>query len=167
MDAEQADGEVAETKRVHSVNIIDSHMPAQKEKSALEIAIEAVDEHKQLMDIASHIKTKYDKQYPGSGKATEGVYHAIVGSRFASTTLASPPCCAVRGSPPEGLPAHALHEPSLLIYPSRPAVHCCQGNPCTYARVVFRAQAHSICFRPAASERYVRGMCVLPLGIRK
>lgn len=96
MDGEQPDGADAKPKRIHSISIVDSHMPAQKEKSALEIAIEAVDEHKQLMDIASHIKTKYDKQYPGSGKATEGVYHAIVGSRFASTLLAGLGCAQAR-----------------------------------------------------------------------
>ena len=59
-------------------------MPQDKEKAGIEIAIKAVDGNKQLMDIASHIKTQYDKQYPGSGKATEGVYHAMCGTHFAS-----------------------------------------------------------------------------------
>lgn len=35
-------------------------------------------------DIAFYIKHEYDKKYPGSGKATEGVYHCIVGKSFAS-----------------------------------------------------------------------------------
>lgn len=83
---EAGEGET-KPKKHHKICILDSHMPSDKEKAALEIAIEAVDEHSQLMDIASDIKTKYDKRYPGSGKATEGVYHAIVGSYFASTLL--------------------------------------------------------------------------------
>jgi hypothetical protein len=35
-------------------------------------------------DIAFYIKHEYDRKYPGSGKATEGVYHCIVGKSFAS-----------------------------------------------------------------------------------
>ena len=68
----------------HAVQIVESHMPSAKEKAAIEIAMHAVDKCSQLMDIASHIKTHYDKAYPGSGKATEGVYHAMCGTHFAS-----------------------------------------------------------------------------------
>lgn len=81
-------GEVPKQK--HALQIVESHMPSGKEKSAIEIAIAAVEGNSQLMDIASHIKTHYDKQYPGSGKATEGVYHAMCGTHFASASL--PPC---------------------------------------------------------------------------
>ena len=73
-------------KQKHALQIVESHMPSGKEKSAIEIAIAAVESNSQLMDIASHIKTHYDKQYPGSGKATEGVYHAMCGTHFASAT---------------------------------------------------------------------------------
>lgn len=37
-------------------------------------------------DIAFYIKHEYDRKYPGSGKATEGVYHCIVGKSFASAS---------------------------------------------------------------------------------
>ena len=73
----------------HAVQIVESHMPSSKEKSAMEIALQAVDAKSQLMDIASYIKTHYDKAYPGSGKATEGVYHAMCGTHFASAHFAS------------------------------------------------------------------------------
>ena len=70
----------------HALQIVESHMPSAKEKAAIEIAVQAVDRNKQLMDIASYIKTHYDKAYPGSGKATEGVYHAMCGTHFASAS---------------------------------------------------------------------------------
>lgn len=75
----------AQPAKQHSLQIIESHMPKAKEQAAVKIAMSAMDSHKQLMDIAYHIKTQYDSKYPGSGKATEGVYHAICGHRFAST----------------------------------------------------------------------------------
>jgi dynein light chain LC8-type len=78
------DEEDVKPKIRHALEIVESHMPQAKEKAGIEISIAAVDGNKQLMDIASHIKTAYDKQYPGSGKATEGVYHAMCGTHFAS-----------------------------------------------------------------------------------
>lgn len=69
----------------HTLKIIESHMPKSKEEDAVKIVTAAVDAHTQLMDIAHQVKVQYDKQYPGSGKATEGVYHAICGHHFAST----------------------------------------------------------------------------------
>jgi hypothetical protein len=68
----------------HTLKIMESHMPKSKEDAAVKIVKAAVDNNTQLMDIAHQIKTQYDKQYPGSGKATEGVYHAICGHHFAS-----------------------------------------------------------------------------------
>lgn len=79
-----AEEQAQKPRRQHKVRIVDSHMSADKEKSALEIAIDAVDKSDQLMTIAEAVKTAYDKRYPGSGKATEGVYHAICGSHFAT-----------------------------------------------------------------------------------
>ncbi|GMH43443.1 hypothetical protein BSKO_11365 [Bryopsis sp. KO-2023] len=66
------------------VEVVDSHMTSEFEQSALEICMEAVGKYKHLKDIAFHVKHSYDKKYPGSGKATEGVYHCIVGKNFAS-----------------------------------------------------------------------------------
>jgi dynein light chain LC8-type len=54
------------------------------EQDAISIALVAVDKFRQLKDIAFHIKHEYDRKYPGSGKATEGVYHCIVGKSYAS-----------------------------------------------------------------------------------
>lgn len=79
--------QVQPTKQ-HTLEIIESHMPQAKEQAAIKIAMSAVDSNKQLMDIAYHIKTQYDSKFPGSGKATEGVYHAICGHHFASAL-----CC--------------------------------------------------------------------------
>ena len=85
MTEDAPETEDVKPKVTHAVQIIESHMPQRKEKAGIEIAINAMEKNKQLMDIASHIKTQYDKQYPGSGKATEGVYHAMCGTHFAST----------------------------------------------------------------------------------
>lgn len=76
--------EEVQPAKEHSLQIIESHMPKAKEEDAVKIAVSAMDSNKQLMDIAYHIKTQYDIKYPGSGKATEGVYHAICGHHFAS-----------------------------------------------------------------------------------
>lgn len=85
---ETAEEEV-KTVKEHTLKIIESHMPKSKEEDAVKIVTAAVDAHTQLMDIAHQVKVQYDKQYPGSGKATEGVYHAICGHHFASTSLFS------------------------------------------------------------------------------
>ena len=79
--------EEAPPAKEHTLKIIESHMPQAKEQDAVKIAMSAMDSNKQLMDIAYHIKTQYDSKYPGSGKATEGVYHAICGHHFASTLV--------------------------------------------------------------------------------
>jgi hypothetical protein len=54
------------------------------QQDAISICIVAVDKFKNLKDIAFYIKHQYDKKYPGSGKAAEGVYHCAVGKSFAS-----------------------------------------------------------------------------------
>lgn len=68
----------------HTYKIISSYLPESYEQDAITICIVAVDKFKHLKDIAFHIKHEYDKKYPGSGKATEGVYHCAVGKSFAS-----------------------------------------------------------------------------------
>jgi Dynein light chain type 1 len=90
----------------HALRIIESHMPSSKEKAAIEIAMQAVDKETQLMDIASFIKTHYDKAYPGCGKATEGVYHAMCGTHFASASCCS--CCRLCAAAFLGLLAHVM-----------------------------------------------------------
>ncbi|KAG1661854.1 hypothetical protein FOA52_011621 [Chlamydomonas sp. UWO 241] len=72
-------------KGEHSYKIVTSHMQESYEKAAIDISIVAVDKFKHLKDIAFYIKQSYDKKYPGSGKATEGVYHCAVGKSFASS----------------------------------------------------------------------------------
>eukprot|EP00798_Chlamydomonas_sp_ICE-L_P007943 gene7943-1158_t len=68
----------------HKFKLVTSYMPETLEQDAINIALVAVDKFKQLKDIAFHVKHEFDKKYPGSGKATEGVYHCIVGKNFAS-----------------------------------------------------------------------------------
>lgn len=68
----------------HSYKIVSSYMPESFELDAINTALIAVDKYKHLKDIAFYIKHEYDRKYPGSGKATEGVYHCIVGKSFAS-----------------------------------------------------------------------------------
>lgn len=68
----------------HKFKIVTSYMPETLEQDAINISLVAVDKFKQLKDIAFHIKHEFDKKYPGSGKATEGVYHCIAGKNFAS-----------------------------------------------------------------------------------
>lgn len=85
------EGEATEPKEVvyvfkatHSCEIVCSYMPESFETDAIQIALMGVDKYSQLKDIAQHIKHDYDKKHPGSGKATEGVYHCAVGKSFAS-----------------------------------------------------------------------------------
>jgi dynein light chain LC8-type len=47
------------------------------------VATAAVDKHKQLKDVAQFVKHEMDHKFPAS-KATEGVYHCVVGKSFAS-----------------------------------------------------------------------------------
>lgn len=88
-DVEQAEqGEkpltTADLLKSHTVKVIESHMASSYEESAVGIALEAAHKFKQYKDIASHVKHQFDKKYPGSGKATEGVFHCICGKSFAS-----------------------------------------------------------------------------------
>ena len=88
-DIEQAEqGEKALTTadllKSHTFRVIESHMISSYEESATGIALEAVHKFKHYKDIASHVKHQFDKKYPGSGKATEGVFHCICGKSFAS-----------------------------------------------------------------------------------
>ena len=45
----------------------------------------AFDKHTQYKDVAQAIKKGYDARYPSSGKATDGVYHAVVGKNFGAS----------------------------------------------------------------------------------
>ena len=47
-----------------------------------QVSCSAFDKHTQYKDVAQAIKKDYDKRYPSSGKATDGVYHAVVGKHF-------------------------------------------------------------------------------------
>lgn len=49
------------------------------------MACAAFDKHTQYKDIAQAIKKDYDKKYPSSGKATDGVYHVVVGKHFGAS----------------------------------------------------------------------------------
>jgi dynein light chain LC8-type len=51
------------------------------------VATAAVDKHKQLKDVAQFIKHEMDHKFSAS-KATEGVYHCVVGKSFASESHA-------------------------------------------------------------------------------
>eukprot|EP00891_Asterochloris_glomerata_P005650 jgi/Astpho2/5650/gw1.00079.212.1_t len=59
-------------------------MTGSYEEAAISIALAAVHKHKQFKDIACYIKQQFDRKYPSSGKATEGVYHCVCGKRFAT-----------------------------------------------------------------------------------
>ncbi|KAA6429050.1 MAG: flagellar outer dynein arm light chain 6 [Trebouxia sp. A1-2] len=74
----------ADLLKSHSVKVIESHMASSYEESAVEVCLEAVHKYKHYKDIASHVKHQFDKKYPGSGKATEGVFHCVCGKNFAS-----------------------------------------------------------------------------------
>ena len=95
-DAEQQEqGEkpltTADLLKFHSVKVIESHMASSYEESAIEVCLEGVHKYKQYKDIASHVKHQFDKKYPGSGKATEGVFHCVCGKNFASKSLYTSP----------------------------------------------------------------------------
>lgn len=95
-DAEQQEqGEkpltTADLLKFHSVKVIESHMASSYEESAIDVCLEGVHKYKQYKDIASHVKHQFDKKYPGSGKATEGVFHCVCGKNFASKSLYTSP----------------------------------------------------------------------------
>ena len=52
---------------------------------AAQEACAAFDKHAQYKDVAQAIKKGYDLRYPSSGKATDGVYHALVGKHFGAS----------------------------------------------------------------------------------
>ena len=51
------------------------------------MACSAFDKHSQYKDVAQSIKKDYDKRYPSSGKANDGVYHAVVGKHFGGESV--------------------------------------------------------------------------------
>eukprot|EP00798_Chlamydomonas_sp_ICE-L_P005811 gene5811-6098_t len=67
----------------HKYKLVSSYMEESFEQAAINISLVAVDKYKHLKDIAYHVKHEFDKKYPGSGKATEGVYHCVVGKNYA------------------------------------------------------------------------------------
>lgn len=83
----------ADLLKSHTVKVVESHMASSHEESAVGIALEAVHKFKQYKDIASHVKHQFDKKYPGSGKATEGVFHCVCGKNFASKSDKSQLLC--------------------------------------------------------------------------
>mmetsp|Transcript_21279 Transcript_21279/g.59155 ORF Transcript_21279/g.59155 Transcript_21279/m.59155 type:complete len:122 (-) Transcript_21279:292-657(-) len=71
-------------RKKYKTTVVESHMTTAHEQDAVEFSLEAFHTYKHLKDIAQHIKQSYDKKYPSNGKATDGVYHCIVGRNFAS-----------------------------------------------------------------------------------
>ena len=74
-------------QRQHTYKIVTSFMSESFEQDAINISIVALDKYKTLKEVAFYIKQQYDRKYPGSGKAAEGVYHCAVGKSFASASL--------------------------------------------------------------------------------
>ncbi|EEH56133.1 flagellar outer dynein arm light chain 6 [Micromonas pusilla CCMP1545] len=69
----------------HDVSIVLSYMDDEHEKAAIEVACAAFDKFTQYKDVAQCIKKEYDARYPSTGKATDGVYHAVVGKHFGAS----------------------------------------------------------------------------------
>lgn len=67
----------------HKLRVLESHMPAENEVAAKEICLQGAHKYKLFKDIAYYIKREYDRKYPSSGKASDGVYHCICGKNFA------------------------------------------------------------------------------------
>lgn len=128
----------------HFYKIITSYMPESFEQDAVQIALIAVDKYRQLKDIAFYIKHEYDKKYPGSGKATEGVYHCIVGKSFASkcgtragtrgwvlgrglAVFCPAPLCLCRSQPTR---MHVYVMLCRCCEPRNAAIHPHEGTPC-------------------------------------
>ena len=85
-EAEGAHGEEGAHKHVeHSIKVLYSAMPSSYEKDAIEVFIQASEKYRNYRDMARYCKKEYDERYPSSGKATDGVYHCIVGSHFAAS----------------------------------------------------------------------------------
>ena len=49
-----------------------------------QVCIAAVENKTVIREIAAYVKKEYDKRYPSNGKATDGVYHCVCGTNFAS-----------------------------------------------------------------------------------
>lgn len=58
--------------------------PHERSLASVQICQQAILSSGHLKDIAYAVKQAYDTKYPGSGKATEGVFHCVVGKNFAS-----------------------------------------------------------------------------------
>lgn len=84
--AKTQDQLLLELKERHSCKIVHSQMPSTYEQDAMFVCLSGVDKYKALKDIAQYIKQEYDKKYPSNGKATDGVYHCVVGKSFASAS---------------------------------------------------------------------------------
>jgi dynein light chain LC8-type len=78
----------------HATQCIYFYGSAATEKHAVVVATAAVDKHKQLKDVAQFIKHEMDHNFPAA-KATEGVYHCVVGKSFASELHAG--CASATG----------------------------------------------------------------------
>ena len=85
-NAEEADHATG----IAAVRVLRSQMPFAYQTSAVEIATAALEKcgagqggALDLKQVAGAIKQEYDKRYPGTGKATDGVYHCVVGDHFA------------------------------------------------------------------------------------
>lgn len=76
---------MAAAKGEHNVSIVLSYMDDEHEKAAIEVACSAFDKHSQYKDVAQAMKKDYDRRYPSSGKANDGVYHAVVGKHFGAS----------------------------------------------------------------------------------
>ncbi|QDZ18023.1 dynein light chain of flagellar outer arm [Chloropicon primus] len=71
-------------KPAHIVKVIESQMDAERQNAAIEVCIAAVENKTVIREIAAYVKKEYDKRYPSNGKATDGVYHCVCGTHFAS-----------------------------------------------------------------------------------
>mmetsp|Transcript_6420 Transcript_6420/g.8683 ORF Transcript_6420/g.8683 Transcript_6420/m.8683 type:complete len:119 (+) Transcript_6420:3-359(+) len=86
MDEEQVDkGPKGPNLASHQIAVISSLMQQDFETQAIEVCAMAVEQFKNSKDMATFVKKEYDKRFPGSGKATEGVYHCIAGTHFGAS----------------------------------------------------------------------------------
>ena len=97
---EEAAGDATD---IAAVRVFKSQMPFAYQTSAVEIATAALEKCAagqsgalDLKQVAGAIKQEYDKRYPGTGKATDGVYHCVVGDHFACGSRNALPVNVVR-----------------------------------------------------------------------
>ena len=69
----------------HQIQVVASLMALEAEEQAIEVCALATELHKNSKDMATFVKKEYDKKFPPSGKATEGVYHVIAGKHFGAS----------------------------------------------------------------------------------